>query len=148
MVEPYPLKKYGYGTIQSMHLMIEAERRAFADRAKYMGDPDFWKVPQKTLLSNAYLTNRMKDFDPLKASPSKNIQPGEIPESDQTTHISIMDAEGNMVSITTTLNNRYGSKTVVGGAGFFLNDEMDDFSMKPGVYCFRVSSTQQRWNNC
>ncbi|MBS1928054.1 MAG: gamma-glutamyltransferase [Bacteroidetes bacterium] len=133
MVEPYPLKKYGYGTIQSMHLMIEAERRAFADRAKYMGDPDFWKVPQKTLLSNAYLTNRMKDFDPLKASPSKNIQPGEIPESDQTTHISIMDAEGNMVSITTTLNNRYGSKTVVGGAGFFLNDEMDDFSMKPGV---------------
>ena len=133
MVAPYPMKKYGYGTVESMHLMIEAERRAFADRAEYMGDPDFWKVPQKTLLSKTYLTNRMKDFDPQQASVSKNIKAGIIHESDETTHISIIDAEGNMVSITTTLNNSYGSKTVVGGAGFIMNDEMDDFSMKPGV---------------
>ena len=133
MIEPFPMKKYGYGTVESMHLMIEAERRAYADRAEYMGDPDFWKVPQKTLLSKEYLTNRMKDFDPKKASVSKNIKAGIIHESDQTTHISIIDDEGNMVSITTTLNNSYGSRTVVGGAGFIMNDEMDDFSMKPGV---------------
>ncbi len=133
MIEPFPMKKYGYGTVESMHLMIEAERRAFADRAEYMGDPDFWKVPQKTLLSKTYLTDRMKDFDPQKASVSKNIKAGIIHESDETTHISIIDDEGNMVSITTTLNNSYGSKTVVGGAGFIMNDEMDDFSMKPGV---------------
>ncbi len=133
MIEPFPMKKYGYGTVESMHLMIEAERRAYADRAEYMGDPDFWKVPQKTLLSKEYLTNRMKDFDPKKASISKNIKAGIIHESDQTTHISIIDDEGNMVSITTTLNNSYGSRTVVGGAGFIMNDEMDDFSMKPGV---------------
>lgn len=133
MIEPFPMKKYGYGTVESMHLMIEAERRAYADRAEYMGDPDFWKVPQKTLLSKEYLTTRMKDFDPKKASVSKNIKAGIIHESDQTTHISIIDDEGNMVSITTTLNNSYGSRTVVGGAGFIMNDEMDDFSMKPGV---------------
>ncbi|MEO7210115.1 MAG: gamma-glutamyltransferase [Chitinophagaceae bacterium] len=133
MIEPFPMKKYGYGTVESMHLMIEAERRAYADRAEYMGDPDFWKVPQKTLLSKEYLTNRMKDFDPQKASVSTNIKAGIIHESDQTTHISIIDDEGNMVSITTTLNNSYGSRTVVGGAGFIMNDEMDDFSMKPGV---------------
>ncbi|MBS1730242.1 MAG: gamma-glutamyltransferase [Bacteroidetes bacterium] len=133
MIEPYPMRQYGYGTVASMHLMVEAERRSFADRAEYMGDPDFWKVPQKTLLSKNYLQNRMKDFDPDKASVSKNIQPGIIHESDETTHISIIDKEGNMVSITTTLNNSYGSKTVIGGAGFIMNDEMDDFSMKPGV---------------
>lgn len=133
MIAPFPMKKYGYGSVEAMHLMIEAERRAFADRAEYMGDPDFWKVPQKTLLSKEYLSGRMKDFDTQKASVSKNIHAGEIHESDETTHISIIDAEGNMVSITTTLNNSYGSKTVVGSAGFILNDEMDDFSMKPGV---------------
>lgn len=133
MIAPFPMKKYGYGSVEAMHLMIEAERRAFADRAEYMGDPDFWKVPQKTLLSKEYLSGRMKDFDTQKTSVSKNIHAGEIHESDETTHISIIDAEGNMVSITTTLNNSYGSKTVVGSAGFILNDEMDDFSMKPGV---------------
>lgn len=133
MIEPYPVKEYGYGTAASMHLMIEAERRAYADRATYMGDPDFWHVPVAQLLDANYLKNRMKDFQPNKASKSAAIQPGEIPESLETTHISIMDGEGNMVSVTTTLNNSYGSKTVVGGAGFILNDEMDDFSMKPGV---------------
>jgi len=113
--------------------MVEAERRAYADRATYMGDPDFWKVPVKTLMSKAYLQQRMKDYDSTQASKSENIAAGLVHESEETTHISIMDKDGNMVSITTTLNNSYGSKTVVGGAGFLLNDEMDDFSSKPGT---------------
>jgi gamma-glutamyltranspeptidase/glutathione hydrolase len=116
-----------------VQLMVEAERRAFADRAAYTGDPDFWKVPVKTLTSNAYLAQRMANCDSTKPTPSSMIKEGQIPEHDETTHISIMDAEGNMVSITTTLNGWYGSRTVVGGAGFFLNNEMDDFSVKPGV---------------
>jgi gamma-glutamyltranspeptidase/glutathione hydrolase len=113
--------------------MVEAERRAYADRAEYMGDPDFWKVPIKTLTSDTYLQQRMLDFDSTKATPSKNIKAGMIKESEETTHISIIDQYGNVVSITTTLNNSYGSRTVVAGAGFILNDEMDDFSVKPGV---------------
>ena len=133
MVEKFPLQDYKFQTAKSVQLMIETERRAYADRAEHMGDPDFWKVPIKTLTSDAYLTQRMSDFIPLKAGNSKAINPGVIHESEETTHISIMDAFGNMVSITTTLNNTYGSKTVVEGAGFLLNDEMDDFSVKPGV---------------
>jgi len=113
--------------------MIEAERRAYADRSEHLGDPDFWKVPQNILLSEAYAKKRMADYDPAKAGISTNIKPGNVHESDQTTHISIIDKEGNMVAVTTTLNNSYGSKTLVGGAGFLLNDEMDDFSVKPGV---------------
>jgi gamma-glutamyltranspeptidase/glutathione hydrolase len=133
MVEPFPMHRYGFETVRSTQLMIEAERRAYADRATYMGDPDFWKVPVKTLMSKNYLQERMKDYDSLHASESEGIKAGEIHESEETTHISIMDKDGNMVAITTTLNNSYGSKTVVGGAGFLLNDEMDDFSSKPGV---------------
>lgn len=133
MVEKFPMGSYGFQSVQSVHVMIEAERRAYADRAQHMGDPDYWKVPQKTLMSDAYLTDRMKDFDPLHASKSENITAGIIHESDETTHISIIDADGNMVAVTTTLNGGYGSRTVVGGAGFLLNDEMDDFSIKPGV---------------
>lgn len=133
MIAPYPMHQYGFETVRSTQLMIEAERRAYADRAEYMGDPDFWKVPIKTLMSKAYLQQRMKDYDSLHASKSEDIKAGAIHESEETTHISIMDNAGNMVSITTTLNNSYGSKTVVGGAGFLLNDEMDDFSAKPGV---------------
>jgi gamma-glutamyltranspeptidase/glutathione hydrolase len=98
-----------------------------------MGDPDFWKVPTSTLISERYLQERMKDYDPYHASKSENIKAGVIHESEETTHISIIDADANMVAITTTLNNSYGSNTVVGGAGFLLNDEMDDFSIKPGV---------------
>ena len=98
-----------------------------------MGDPDFFTVPQKTLISKAYLAQRMKDFDSLHASVSKSIKAGLAHESKETTHMSIIDKWGNMVAITTTLNNSYGSKTVVGGGGFLLNDEMDDFSAKPGV---------------
>lgn len=133
MIEPYPMRDYGFQTKQSVQLMIEAERRAYADRAEHLGDDDFWKVPQNILLSDVYLKKRMSDYDSAKAGMSANTKAGNVHESDQTTHISIIDADGNMVAVTTTLNNGYGSKTVVGGAGFFLNDEMDDFSIKPGV---------------
>jgi len=133
MIEKYPVGSYGFESTKSTQLMIEAERRAYADRAEHMGDPDYWKVPQKTLMSDAYLANRMKDYDSTRASKSSNIQAGVAHESDQTTHISIIDGDGNMLAVTTTLNNGYGSKTLVGGAGFLLNDEMDDFSVKPGV---------------
>lgn len=133
MIEPYPISSYGFQSVPQVQLMIEVERRAYADRAAHLGDPDFWNVPLQTLLSSSYLKQRMKDYDSTKASKSIEIQPGYIAESEQTTHISIFDKEGNMVAITTTLNNSYGSKTVVGGAGFLLNDEMDDFSIKPGV---------------
>jgi gamma-glutamyltranspeptidase/glutathione hydrolase len=132
MIEKYPVDSFGFQTSKSVQLMIEAERRAYADRAEHLGDPDYWKVPIKTLTSDAYLAQRMSDYSPDKASTSKMIKAGLIKESEQTTHISIMDPEGNMVSITTTLNGGYGSKTVVGGAGFLLNNEMDDFSAKPG----------------
>lgn len=133
MIEPYDLKNMGFHTVASMHLMAEVERRAFADRAKFMGDPDFWKVPDSALLSNVYLKNRMKDFDPDRSTPSDSIGAGNPYESHQTTHICVADKEGNLVSVTTTLNGLYGSRVVVAGAGFLLNDEMDDFSVKPGV---------------
>lgn len=133
MIEPFPVHDYGFQTKKSVQLMVEAERRAYADRAEHLGDADFWNVPGNILLSEAYLKKRMSDYDSAKASKSTNIKAGNVHESNQTTHISIIDADGNMVAVTTTLNNGYGSKTVAGGAGFFLNDEMDDFSIKPGV---------------
>lgn len=133
MVEDKPLATYGYNSAMAVQLMVEAERRAFADRAEYMGDADFYKVPQEQMTANAYLKNRMKDYVPGVAGNSTTTQPGLPKESEQTTHISVIDKEGNALSVTTTLNNSYGSKTVVGGAGFFMNDEMDDFSAKPGV---------------
>lgn len=133
MIEKYPMKTYGFQSPKAVALMVEAERRAYADRAEHMGDPDFWKVPVKTLTSKAYLAGRMKDFDTSHASKSAAITAGAAHESEETTHISILDKDGNMVAITTTLNNSYGSKTMVGGAGFLLNDEMDDFSAKPGA---------------
>lgn len=133
MVEDKPLSSWGYGAPQSVQVMVEAERRAYADRAQYIGDPDFFKVPTATITSDDYLKNRMKDFVPGVAGSSQNVSWGQIKESEETTHISIIDAQGNAVAVTTTLNNSYGSKTVVGGAGFLLNDEMDDFSAKPGV---------------
>jgi gamma-glutamyltranspeptidase/glutathione hydrolase len=100
-----------------------------------MGDADFYKVPVAKMVSDAYLKTRMENYVADKAGNSTVVQPGQIPatESEETTHISVIDAEGNAVSVTTTLNDGYGSKTVVGGAGFLLNDEMDDFSIKPGV---------------
>lgn len=122
-----------YGTPESVQLMTEVERRAFADRAKYLGDPDFYKVPVKTLVSNDYLEKRMSDFVPGKAGNSVDIKEGIIQESEETTHFNVVDNKGNAVSITTTINGGYGSRTVVGHAGFLLNNEMDDFSVKPGV---------------
>ena len=133
MIQQYPVSTYGFQSPKTVQLMTEAERRAYADRAEFMGDPDYWKVPLKTLTSDVYLAARMKDYVPGKAGKSDEVKAGIIKESEETTHISIMDSKGNMVAVTTTLNNHYGSKTVVGGAGFLLNDEMDDFSIKPGV---------------
>lgn len=135
MIEHRNISAMGFQSAQAVQLMTEVERRAFADRAKYMGDPDYYKVPVDLLTNDIYLQDRMKNFDPLKATPSSIIQPGFIQatESKETTHLNVIDKDGNAVAITTTLNNSFGSKTVVGGAGFFLNDEMDDFSIKPGV---------------
>jgi gamma-glutamyltranspeptidase/glutathione hydrolase len=134
MIEDKNIAAMGFETPASVQLMTEVERRAFADRAEFMGDADFYKVPTKTLTSDEYLKNRMKDYAAGIANNSKTIQHGNIPkESEETTHFSVIDKDGNAVAVTTTLNNSYGSKTVVGGAGFFLNDEMDDFSVKAGV---------------
>lgn len=134
MIEDREIAKMGFHSKEAVQLMTEVERRAYADRAEFMGDQDFVKVPVKTLSSPSYLKERMKDFIPGKATPSEKVQPGNVnPESEETTHLSVADAWGNVVSVTTTLNGGYGSKTVVGGAGFLLNNEMDDFSVKPGV---------------
>lgn len=119
-----------------VHLMAECERRVFADRARWLGDPDFVRVPITPLLDTAYLQSRMGSYSPLMATPASAIQAGEFPEfkeHDQTTHFSIVDGDGNAVAQTTTLNDSYGNKVVVRGAGFLLNNEMDDFSIKPGV---------------
>ncbi|MEO7989906.1 MAG: gamma-glutamyltransferase [Chryseolinea sp.] len=134
-VESYPIKDWGHNDTKTVHLIVEAERRAYADRSVYLGDPDFYDVPVKQLTDNKYIDERMNTFDAKKATPSSAIKEGVFAqkESDQTTHLSIVDAEGNAVSITTTLNDSYGSKVVVAGSGFILNDEMDDFSVKPGV---------------
>ncbi len=135
MIKPYPLARWGAHSDSTIQVMIEAERRVYADRAKWLGDPDFVKVPLKELLDSNYLAQRMQNMQFEKASKSSDISAGEFPgyESPETTHYSIVDKEGNAVAITTTLNNSYGSKVFVGGAGFLLNDEMDDFSAKPGV---------------
>ena len=134
-VEKYPLHRYGFNSDSTVQLITEAERRVYADRSKYLGDPDFYKVPVASLLKPAYIDSRMQSFSWNVATPSSNIQPGTFTgyESDQTTHYSIVDNDGNAVSITTTLNDSFGSKIFVNGAGFLLNNEMDDFSSKPGV---------------
>ena len=136
MVSYEDLSKYQMNSEEAVQIMVEAERRAYADRAEYMGDPDFIEDKTQMLISDNYLTNRWKSFNKNTATPSKDV--GKIinpnqKESTETTHISILDKFGNAVSVTTTLNGLYGSKTVVSGAGFFLNNEMDDFSVKPGV---------------
>ena len=129
------LEKYQQNSIEAVQIMVEAERRAFADRAEFMGDPAFINDQTSMLISEEYLKNRWKSFHKNQATPSSEV--GKIipqpKESTETTHISIIDKEGNAVAVTTTLNGLYGSKVVVSGAGFFLNNEMDDFSIKPGV---------------
>jgi len=129
------LEKYQQNSTQAVQIMVEAERRAFADRAEYMGDPDFIQDKTAYLISDDYLKNRWKSFSFRKATPSSEV--GKVinqpKESTETTHISVIDKDGNAAAVTTTLNGLYGSKVVVSGAGFFLNNEMDDFSIKPGV---------------
>jgi len=134
-VEKYPLKRWGYNQDSTVQLIVEAERRVYADRSKYLGDPDFYKVPVDSLVNPAYITKRMQSFTWNAATPSTAIQPGVFVgyESNQTTHYCVVDRDGNAVSITTTLNDVFGSKIFVKGAGFLLNNEMDDFSEKPGV---------------
>ncbi len=136
MVEPYPLEKWGFHSAAAVHLMVEAERRAYADRTEHLGDSDFYNVPIDSLLKEEYLKKRMSDFSMEKTTPSSSIYAGNFKmrkETFETTHTSIIDAEGNAVSLTTTLNGNFGNKVWVDHAGFFLNNEMDDFSVKPGV---------------
>ncbi len=135
LMEPHPIRKWGFNSDSTVQVMIEAERRVYADRAEWLGDMDYVKVPMKELMSADYLKKRWQDFDFSKASDSRQIGGGKIPgyESNETTHYSVVDKEGNAVSITTTLNGSFGSKVVVEGGGFLMNNEMDDFSIKAGV---------------
>ena len=135
MIEPYQLKSFGHNSEKTIQVLTEAERRAYADRSYYLGDPDFVEIPVSDLLSDNYLRNRMKNFSFEHATSSASLDRGVLPgyESSETTHYSIVDDEGNAVSVTTTLNGAYGSKLYVDELGFFLNNEMDDFSAKPGT---------------
>lgn len=134
MLEPYDLAKMGHNTAESIQVIVEAERRAYADRSFFLGDPDFVKIPIKELLDKNYLQNRMASFNPEKATLSSEIKEGKVnyAESTETTHYSIVDQFGNAIAATTTLNDGYGSKYYCDELGFFLNNEMDDFSAKPG----------------
>jgi len=135
MVEPYDLAKMGHNSTEAIQVIVEAERRAYADRSVYLGDPDFVKIPIKELISEKYLKQRMSNFSFDKATLSSDIREGKINynESTETTHYSIVDQFGNAVAATTTLNDGFGSKYYCDELGFFLNNEMDDFSAKPGV---------------
>ena len=135
MIEPYDIKTMGHNTQKSIQLMVEAERRSYADRSEFLGDPDFVDVPLNILLDSLYIKKKMSSFDWNRATPSSEIKPGDSYyfESDETTHFSIVDDQGNAVAVTTTLNGGYGSKVFVEELGVFMNNEMDDFSSKPGV---------------
>ncbi|MCP4976179.1 MAG: gamma-glutamyltransferase [Maribacter sp.] len=135
MIEPYDISEFGHNSAETIQLFTEASRRAYADRNYFLGDPDFVDIPLDVLLSQKYLTERMNDFTLDNATLSSEIKRGnmQISESSETTHYSIVDQEGNAVSVTTTLNGAYGSKLYCDELGFFLNNEMDDFSAKPGV---------------
>ena len=135
MIEPYDISSFKHNSTGAIQLFTEASRRAYADRNYYLGDPDFVDIPLDVLLSQKYLTERMADFTFDQATLSSDIERGniQISESSETTHYSIVDQEGNAVSVTTTLNGAYGSKLYCDELGFFLNNEMDDFSAKPGV---------------
>jgi gamma-glutamyltranspeptidase/glutathione hydrolase len=135
MIEPYPVATYGHNSEQYIQLLTEAERRAYADRNYFLGDPDFIKITTNQLLNKKYLKQRMKNFDWNMATPSAQVAHGNITisESNETTHYSIVDAEGNAIAATTTLNGAYGSKLYSEELGFFFNNQMDDFSSKPGT---------------
>ena len=135
MIEPYDLKSFGHNSAKSIQVITEAERRAYADRSFFLGDPDFNEIPIDSLTSEAYALRRMQSFDFDKATPSAEVKHGAISgyESMETTHFSLIDQYGNAVALTTTLNGAYGSKLYADELGFFLNNEMDDFSVKPGV---------------
>ncbi len=135
MIEPYDLAKYGHNSEKTIQVFTEAARRAYADRNYFLGDPDFVDIPLDVILAKDYLNNRMANFSLDKATLSSDVSHGEVEivESMQTTHYSIVDAQGNAVSVTTTLNGAYGSKLYSEELGFFLNNEMDDFSAKPGI---------------
>ena len=135
MIEPYNVNKFNHNDANYIQLLTEAERRAYADRNYFLGDPDFIKIPKKQVLDSAYLKTRMSTFNWEKATPSSEVSHGEIitNESNETTHYSIIDAFGNAVSVTTTLNGAYGSKLFSNELGFFFNNQMDDFSAKPGA---------------
>ncbi|HYW35113.1 MAG TPA: gamma-glutamyltransferase [Balneolaceae bacterium] len=135
MLKPYDLKKLGFNSAKYVHLLTEVMRRAFADRAYFMGDPNFVNIPRDTLLSKSYNRNRMKSFSWNHATRSRSLSHGNIPSfhvSRQTTHFSIVDSAGDAVAVTTTLNGFYGNHISIGGAGFLMNNEMDDFASKPG----------------
>ena len=134
MIEEYPIGKWGFQSPASIHLMTEAARRAYADRAEHLGDMDFYPVPIEQLISQNYANERMYNYDSDTATSSDSISHGNPypPESEETTHYCIADKEGNVISVTTTINSNFGNKIIVEGAGFILNNEMDDFSAKPG----------------
>lgn len=134
-VEQYPLRTWGFQSDSTVRAMVEAERRVYADRATYLGDPDFYDVPVRYLTDKAFNQNRMAKVNLDKATPSVTVKASSIPgyESEETTHFNIVDEEGNAVSLTTTINGAYGAGVWVDGAGFLLNNEMDDFSVKPGI---------------
>ena len=134
-IENYDLDKYGHNSVKTIQIITEAERRAYADRSFFLGDPDFVKIPIETLISKEYVNGRMDDFSFDKATKSSAVSHGNIAivESDETTHYSIVDQFGNAISATTTINAGYGSKLYSSELGFFLNNEMNDFSSKAGV---------------
>ena len=134
MIEPYDLSKMGHNSAESIQVIVEAERRAYADRSYFLGDPDFVKIPLNALMADHYLKERMSSFNVNKATLSSEIKEGKVTynESTETTHYSIIDQFGNVIAATTTLNDGYGSKYYCDELGFFLNNEMDDFSAKPG----------------
>jgi gamma-glutamyltranspeptidase / glutathione hydrolase len=135
MIEPFELRSLGFNSADYIHLVSEAMRRSFADRNHYLGDPDFVDIPFQSLTANSYFSRRMRDFRPERATDSRNITQGRLfnlYEPEETTHFSIIDEDGNAVAVTTTLNGSFGSKLAVTGAGFLLNNIMDDFSAKPG----------------
>lgn len=135
MLEPFSLREKGHNSSAAIHLFVSAAQRAYADRSEFLGDPDFTRIPVAALTSKEYARTRMAGFDSARATPSRVVRPGtpELNDSGETTHFCVADKFGNVVSVTTTINGLYGCKTVVDGAGFFLNNEMDDFVAKPGI---------------